>query len=522
MADNLVLNPGADGSTLATAEVTFSGDIADVQIIGAGLVSGSAESYVVALASAGAGAVGTGVQRVTLASDDPAVVDLAAIEVLITSSNALLTTIDADTDAIKTAVELIDDTVAVLGTATYSEATTKGNVVGAVRNDTLAALADTDNEIAPLQVDDLGGLYVSTKSIQDTNNTTTAPLGIDAVFTGASTNTLHYKTITIIIFADVASAADGVSLQWSGDGTNWNHTAEYTYAANMDLSIGASVRGNFFRLVFTNGGTGQAAFRAFTYMHPTEASHNIRPLEFTLTGQESAEMTRSILAAMKPDTTYTNIGSTAGGNLKVAVEEFDASLAVTNAGTFAVQENGAALTALQLLDNTVAVLGTATYSEASTSGNVVGAVRNDDLATLADTDNEIAPLQVDNQGALYTNAAAAENKQDSGVAVGGAPGTDDMIAAVAAKKILVTAMSLTSTSTTTNSVFVDNADNDLWANTANPIPLSMDADGDTVAGIVLPYNPAGWFKTDTVNEAVTLNSSAAQDIAWSISWIETD
>jgi len=44
-------------------------------------------------ALAGAGAVATGVQRVTLASDDPAVVDLAAIEVL-------LGTIDADTSNI--------------------------------------------------------------------------------------------------------------------------------------------------------------------------------------------------------------------------------------------------------------------------------------------------------------------------------------------------------------------------------------------------------------------------------------
>jgi hypothetical protein len=55
-------------------------------------------------AVAGAGAVGTGVQRVTLASDDPAVTDLAAMEVLLTG-------IDADTDAIKTAVQLLDNAV---------------------------------------------------------------------------------------------------------------------------------------------------------------------------------------------------------------------------------------------------------------------------------------------------------------------------------------------------------------------------------------------------------------------------
>ena len=75
---------------------------------------------------------------------------------------------------------------------------------------------------------------------------------------------------------------------------------------------------------------------------------------------------------------------------------------VTNGGTFAVQVDGSALTALQLIDDTVATLGTTTYTEETTKGNVVGAVRNDTLATLADTDNEIAPLQVNKSGALYT------------------------------------------------------------------------------------------------------------------------
>ena len=100
------------------------------------------------------------------ADTDAIKTDAAAIEVLLTAANvdhaaneALLTTIDADTGAIKTAVELIDDAVATLGTTTYSETSTKGLTVGVVRNDTLAALAGTDNEVAPLQVDKTGALY---------------------------------------------------------------------------------------------------------------------------------------------------------------------------------------------------------------------------------------------------------------------------------------------------------------------------------------------------------------------------
>lgn len=52
--------------------------------------------------TAGAGAVAAGTPRMTLASDDPAVVDLAAIEVLETS-------IEGDTTAIQTAVQVMDD-----------------------------------------------------------------------------------------------------------------------------------------------------------------------------------------------------------------------------------------------------------------------------------------------------------------------------------------------------------------------------------------------------------------------------
>lgn len=76
------------------------------------------------------------------------------------------------------------------------------------------------------------------------------------------------------------------------------------------------------------------------------------------------------------------------------------SHAVTNAGVFAVQVDGAALTALQLIDDPVATLGTTTYTEASTKGNVIGAVRRDANTTLVDTTNEIAPLQVNATGEL--------------------------------------------------------------------------------------------------------------------------
>jgi hypothetical protein len=72
--------------------------------------------------------------------------------------------------------------------------------------------------------------------------------------------------------------------------------------------------------------------------------------------------------------------------------------AVTNAGTFAVQESGAALTALQLIDDTVFAEDVA--AQAADKGVAILAVRRDADTTLVGADNDYANLQVDAAGAL--------------------------------------------------------------------------------------------------------------------------
>ncbi|KKM89337.1 hypothetical protein LCGC14_1249560 [marine sediment metagenome] len=106
-------------------------------------------------------------------------------------------------------------------------------------------------------------------------------------------------------------------------------------------------------------------------------------------------------------------------------------------GALDVNETGAALTALELIDDPVAVLGTATYLEATTSGMIIGAVRNDALATLASVDNEIAPLQVDANGSLYVTGGGGGTEYTVNVTVPADPiGTttimerDDIITAL--------------------------------------------------------------------------------------------
>lgn len=68
------------GSRFATAEVSFSGDTAHIPASFFGILSGSEGAWTYTLITGGAGSVSAGTPRVTLASDDPAVVALQILD----------------------------------------------------------------------------------------------------------------------------------------------------------------------------------------------------------------------------------------------------------------------------------------------------------------------------------------------------------------------------------------------------------------------------------------------------------
>ncbi|KKN75276.1 hypothetical protein LCGC14_0382750 [marine sediment metagenome] len=162
---------------------------------------------------------------------------------------------------------------------------------------------------------------------------------------------------------------------------------------------------------------------------------------------------------------------------------------------------GSALTALQLIDNPVAVLGTATYTETSSSGMIVGAVRNDALAALAGTDNEIAPLQVDEDGGLWTHPAAGPAGGCKGFFSNDLDQTEEDIATAACTVYGIYAWNATAAPLwlqifNTNTVTVGTT-----APTFNfIIPGNADSDG---AGVVIPIPVQGLAFSTALTMAIT-------------------
>ncbi len=194
MASNTTLNSGTGGDVITTKERTHDGDATKQQVVSFAFATGSEGSYTHTDAVAGAGAVSAGVQRVTLASDDPAVVALQILDNAISGSEMQVDVVGAlpaganTIGAVNIAAAQTLATVTTVGTvtsvtnvATIGTSVTPGTSAAhlgkaedaahgsgdtgvmllAVRRDADTTLVDTTNDYAPLQVNSAGSLKVA-------------------------------------------------------------------------------------------------------------------------------------------------------------------------------------------------------------------------------------------------------------------------------------------------------------------------------------------------------------------------
>jgi len=290
--------------------------------------------------------------------------------------------------ALLTSSQLLDDVVVTLGTDTYTETSSKGNVMSAVRNDTLAALANTDNEFAPLQVSATGALHVTdagaaggTPNLISTNNTRTSTLGDGATWTATADDVSAYTSVTIQLDASHNSSTDGMTFQFSNDNSNWDDVYSFTYtAADGARRFQFPVTAQYFRNVYTNSsGAAQTHFRVQTILHSNNVLTSIHRLATDMNPDRSAQVVKSVLYAQAAGSgDFTAVDATAGGNLKVSIEEMSNGLDVGNGtvgaetqritiasdttGVLSVDDNGGSLT----VDGTVAVTGVSTAANQST------------------------------------------------------------------------------------------------------------------------------------------------------------
>lgn len=115
-------------------------------------------------------------------------------------------------------------------------------------------------------------------SVISSVNSSTTPLAANATFTGTLEDVTNYASITVGVLSDQVSATNGLQMQQSPDGTNWDQADVYTIPASTGKTFGVQITARYFRLVYTNGTTLQTTFRIQTIYHTTMPNaSSVRP-----------------------------------------------------------------------------------------------------------------------------------------------------------------------------------------------------------------------------------------------------
>jgi hypothetical protein len=131
-------------------------------------------------------------------------------------------------------------------------------------------------------------------SVLDPNNATTTPLGIGGVFTGTAFDITNFSCINVYVVSNVNSATNGLTVEFSSDGTNWDHSHSTTYTSGGKGFI-FNCEGRYARIVFTNGGVAQSTFRLQTIFKSMIVPSSLYTLSQTINSNMFAELKRSVI-----------------------------------------------------------------------------------------------------------------------------------------------------------------------------------------------------------------------------------
>lgn len=137
----------------------------------------------------------------------------------------------------------------------------------AVRNDDGAVLAGSNGDYVPITTDSSGAVRIDLNGTVSANNSSSATLTGNSVFTGTSDDCLIYNEVRISVFSDQASATNGLSIQQSMNNTNWDITDTYTIAASTSATYSVPRQARYIRIVYTNGSVNQTTFRLQTILN---------------------------------------------------------------------------------------------------------------------------------------------------------------------------------------------------------------------------------------------------------------
>jgi len=135
-------------------------------------------------------------------------------------------------------------------------------------------------------------------------------------------DTKNYGIIICSVYSDVASATDGLCIEFSSDGVNWYWSDDYTIAAFTGKTFSIQTQARFMRVCYTNGGTDQGVFALETTLKPMYIKPSSHRVADAISGQDDAELIKAVITGENPTGNFINFQATKAGNFKVSLEEY--------------------------------------------------------------------------------------------------------------------------------------------------------------------------------------------------------
>ncbi len=126
-------------------------------------------------------------------------------------------------------------------------------------------------------------------------NSSSENLLADEPFEGSGLIVTDYVEVEVSVFSDVASAENGLSIEYSADGTNWDHKDQYTIPAGIGKNFSVQRVSTYFRIVYTNGGDDQTAFRLTSILNKVRGKPSSHKISDDITTEDDAELNTSVL-----------------------------------------------------------------------------------------------------------------------------------------------------------------------------------------------------------------------------------
>lgn len=214
-----------------------------------------------------------------------------------------------------------------------------------------------------------GDTVVGMRSKISTANSTTANLTGGQTFTGTFEEILNYGSVSLAVFSSHASAASGLVIEWSMDGSTVHDTDSFSILASVgkQFTFGASYR--YARVKYTNGASTTTTLSVQTIYHPMAIKPSSHRLGGTLSMEDDAEVVKSVI-----------VGKDGSGNLVTANVDNDGNLIFVtasnaNSGTFIAGDVASADTTLKAVRRTA-------YTEQTTNAqrSIASANANDTAA----------------------------------------------------------------------------------------------------------------------------------------------